>query len=70
MIKLGRKRKAVHKKFYNMKQRDSETGIKTSKRRKNDNQIYYQQSKKTILDALHHQYYEDNTDLIKNKSGK
>ena len=52
-----------------MKRGESETGIKTSKKRKNDNQIYYQQNKKIILDALY-QYYEDNSDLIKSKNRK
>ena len=37
-----------------MNQRESETEVKTLEKRKNDNQIYYQQNKKkTILDALH-----------------
>ena len=39
------------------------------KKEKNDNQIYSQQNKKIILDALH-QYYEDSSDLIKSKSRK
>ena len=29
-----------------MNQRESETGVKTLEKRKNDNQIYYQQKKK------------------------
>ena len=52
-----------------MERGESETGIKTSKKRKNDNQIYYQQNKKIILDALH-QYYEDNSNSVKSKSRK
>ena len=37
-----------------MNQRESETEVKTLEKRKNDNQIYYQQNKKkTILEALH-----------------
>ena len=61
--KLGRKRKAAYNKSSNMKRGESET----SRKRKNDSQIYYQQNKKIILDTLH-QYYEDNSDLIKSKS--
>ena len=54
VTKLGCKRKTVYSKFSNMKQGESETGIKTSKKRKNDNQIYDQQNnKKKALDALH-----------------
>ena len=67
--KLGRKRKAVNNKSFNMTRGESETGKKISIKRKNDNQIYYQQNKKIILDALL-QYYEDYCDLIKSKSGK
>ena len=45
-----------------MNQRESETEVKTLEKRKNDNQIYYQQNKKkTILDALH-EYHK----MIKN----
>ena len=69
MSKLGSKRKAVYNKSSNIKWGESETGIKTSKKRKSDNQIYYQQNKKVILDTLH-QYNEDNSDLIKSKSRK
>ena len=47
--KLGRKRKAVYSKSSNMKRDESEFGIKTSKKSKNDNQIYYQQNQKVIL---------------------
>ena len=67
--KLGRQRKAVYNKSSNMKQGASETGIKTIKKIKNNNQIYYQQNKKVILDTLH-QYYEDNSYLVKSKSRK
>ena len=69
LSKSGRKRKIVYKKSSYIKQDESETGIKTSKTRKNDNQVYYQQNKKIILDALH-QYYEGNSDLIKSRSRK
>ena len=34
-----------------MKQGESETGIKNSKKRKSDNQIYFQQNNKIILGA-------------------
>ena len=50
--KLGRRHKALYNESSNLKQRESETRIKTSKKRANDNQIYYQQKKKKTI--LHH----------------
>ena len=44
--KLGCKRKTVYNKSSNMKRGESEAGIKTSRKGKNDNEIYYHQKKK------------------------
>ena len=67
MSKLGCKRKAVYNKSSKIKQRESETGIKTSEQRKKMiTEVTISKFKKQFW-MYYITCYENNGDLIKNK---